>query len=165
MFFFLSPSAFLHQKNSFKWLAMAPSAPKSGIAAGLNRGHVVTKRELPARPSASKGVTKTPLLFFSPFLFVIPFFFSHLRALLRSQFVCFCLKISPYFMLSLLVYILRSSKELRFSIVYATFLREILYVSKWFSPRICFLSSVLSICLSAHGLSSFKRLETTLSQF
>ncbi|KAH7439620.1 hypothetical protein KP509_04G069000 [Ceratopteris richardii] len=34
---------------------MAPTAPKSGLAAGLNKGHIVTKRDLPRRPSDSKG--------------------------------------------------------------------------------------------------------------
>ncbi|KAI5069184.1 hypothetical protein GOP47_0015485 [Adiantum capillus-veneris] len=38
---------------------MAPTAPKSGLAVGSNKGHVVTKRELPARPSSRKGKTGT----------------------------------------------------------------------------------------------------------
>lgn len=44
----------------FRWvywgLAMAPSAPKSGLFVGLNKGHIVTKRELAPRPSDRKGV-------------------------------------------------------------------------------------------------------------
>ncbi|PKA51937.1 60S ribosomal protein L36-2 [Apostasia shenzhenica] len=35
---------------------MAPLQPKSGLFVGLNKGHVVTKRELPPRPSSRKGV-------------------------------------------------------------------------------------------------------------
>eukprot|EP00250_Pteridium_aquilinum_P033744 c6199_g1_i1 orf=1043-1375(-) len=34
---------------------MAPAAPRSGLAAGLNKGHIVTKRDQPARPSSTKG--------------------------------------------------------------------------------------------------------------
>nr|ABK21274.1 unknown [Picea sitchensis]ABK23083.1 unknown [Picea sitchensis]ABK23794.1 unknown [Picea sitchensis]ABK23848.1 unknown [Picea sitchensis]ABK24958.1 unknown [Picea sitchensis] len=34
---------------------MAPAQPKSGIFVGLNRGHVVTNRDLAPRPSANKG--------------------------------------------------------------------------------------------------------------
>uniref|UniRef100_A0A453FWD9 60S ribosomal protein L36 n=1 Tax=Aegilops tauschii subsp. strangulata TaxID=200361 RepID=A0A453FWD9_AEGTS len=37
--------------------AMAPSQPKSGLFVGINKGHVVTKRELPPRPSDRKGVS------------------------------------------------------------------------------------------------------------
>jgi large subunit ribosomal protein L36e len=36
---------------------MAPSQPKSGLFVGINKGHVVTKRELPLRPSDRKGVS------------------------------------------------------------------------------------------------------------
>ncbi|KAL5973290.1 60S ribosomal protein L36B [Asimina triloba] len=43
--------------NSVLLLAMAPQQPKSGLFVGLNRGHVVTKRELAPRPSARKGKT------------------------------------------------------------------------------------------------------------
>jgi hypothetical protein len=35
---------------------MAPPQPKSGLFVGINKGHVVTKRELPPRPSDRKGV-------------------------------------------------------------------------------------------------------------
>ncbi|KAK8949058.1 60S ribosomal protein L36-1 [Platanthera zijinensis] len=35
---------------------MAPAQPKSGLFIGLNKGHVVTRRELPPRPSSRKGV-------------------------------------------------------------------------------------------------------------
>ncbi|KAF6985014.1 hypothetical protein CFC21_002937 [Triticum aestivum] len=35
---------------------MAPSQPKSGLFVGINKGHVVTKRELPPRPSDRKGL-------------------------------------------------------------------------------------------------------------
>ncbi|KAJ8642882.1 hypothetical protein MRB53_004630 [Persea americana] len=37
--------------------AMAPSQPKSGLFVGLNKGHVVTKRDLAPRPSDRKGKT------------------------------------------------------------------------------------------------------------
>ncbi|CAD6205401.1 unnamed protein product [Miscanthus lutarioriparius] len=36
--------------------AMAPTQAKSGLFVGINKGHVVTKRELPLRPSNRKGV-------------------------------------------------------------------------------------------------------------
>ncbi|PKA63146.1 60S ribosomal protein L36-2 [Apostasia shenzhenica] len=36
---------------------MAPAQPKSGLFVGLNKGHVVTRRELPPRPSSRKGKT------------------------------------------------------------------------------------------------------------
>eukprot|EP01018_Ginkgo_biloba_P017300 Gb_03118 [translate_table: standard] len=36
---------------------MAAPQPKSGIFVGINRGHVVTKRELAPHPSANKGKT------------------------------------------------------------------------------------------------------------
>jgi hypothetical protein len=36
---------------------MAPQQPKSGLFVGINKGHVVTKRELPLRPSDRKGVS------------------------------------------------------------------------------------------------------------
>jgi len=35
---------------------MAPT-PKTGFAAGLNKGHVVTKRDKKVKPSHSKGVS------------------------------------------------------------------------------------------------------------
>jgi large subunit ribosomal protein L36e len=35
---------------------MAPLQAKSGLFVGINKGHVVTKRELPPRPSHRKGV-------------------------------------------------------------------------------------------------------------
>jgi large subunit ribosomal protein L36e len=36
---------------------MAPTPPKTGLFVGINKGHVVTKRELPPRPSDRKGVS------------------------------------------------------------------------------------------------------------
>ncbi|KAJ8631708.1 hypothetical protein MRB53_025031 [Persea americana] len=36
---------------------MAPSQPKSGLFVGLNKGHIVTKREVAPRPSDRKGKT------------------------------------------------------------------------------------------------------------
>ncbi|KAE9611313.1 putative ribosomal protein L36e [Lupinus albus] len=35
---------------------MAPKQPSTGLFVGLNKGHVVTKRELPPRPSDRKGL-------------------------------------------------------------------------------------------------------------
>lgn len=37
-------------------LAMAPPQPKTGLFVGLNKGHIVTRRELAPRPSSRKGV-------------------------------------------------------------------------------------------------------------
>ncbi|KAI4330880.1 hypothetical protein MLD38_029123 [Melastoma candidum] len=34
---------------------MAPKPPSTGLFVGLNKGHIVTRRELPARPSDRKG--------------------------------------------------------------------------------------------------------------
>ncbi|CAN1282547.1 60S ribosomal protein L36-2 [Linum perenne] len=34
---------------------MAPAQAKTGLFVGLNKGHIVTKRELPPRPSDRKG--------------------------------------------------------------------------------------------------------------
>uniref|UniRef100_A0A8R7TZV4 60S ribosomal protein L36 n=4 Tax=Triticinae TaxID=1648030 RepID=A0A8R7TZV4_TRIUA len=42
---------------------MAPSQPKSGLFVGINKGHVVTKRELPPRPSDRKGKGTKRVLF------------------------------------------------------------------------------------------------------
>ncbi|KQK10513.1 60S ribosomal protein L36-3 [Brachypodium distachyon] len=42
---------------------MAPSQPKSGLFVGINKGHVVTKRELPPRPSDRKGKSTKRVLF------------------------------------------------------------------------------------------------------
>ncbi|KAH9732676.1 60S ribosomal protein L36 [Citrus sinensis] len=36
---------------------MAPKQPNTGLFVGLNKGHVVTKKELPPRPSDRKGKT------------------------------------------------------------------------------------------------------------
>ncbi|KAG5075209.1 hypothetical protein JHK84_056440 [Glycine max] len=36
---------------------MAPKPPSTGLFVGLNKGHVVTKKELPPRPSDRKGKT------------------------------------------------------------------------------------------------------------
>ncbi|CAN6280784.1 unnamed protein product [Urochloa humidicola] len=36
---------------------MAPTPAKTGLFVGLNKGHIVTKRELPPRPSGRKGKT------------------------------------------------------------------------------------------------------------
>ncbi|RWW00549.1 hypothetical protein BHE74_00040177, partial [Ensete ventricosum] len=37
-------------------LVMAPSQPNTGLFVGLNKGHIVTKRELPPRPCSRKGL-------------------------------------------------------------------------------------------------------------
>ncbi|OEL37813.1 60S ribosomal protein L36-3 [Dichanthelium oligosanthes] len=52
---------------------MAPSPAKTGLFVGLNKGHVVTKREVPLRPSGRKGVS-----------------LSASRCNARSFFCCFC---------------------------------------------------------------------------
>ncbi|KAJ0043609.1 hypothetical protein Pint_17468 [Pistacia integerrima] len=39
------------------WEVMAPKQPHTGLFVGLNKGHVVTKKELPPRPSVRKGKT------------------------------------------------------------------------------------------------------------
>lgn len=36
---------------------MAPNQPKTGLFVGLNKGHVVTKKELAPRPCDRKGKT------------------------------------------------------------------------------------------------------------
>lgn len=36
---------------------MAPKQPNTGLCVGLNKGHVVTKKELAPRPSDRKGVS------------------------------------------------------------------------------------------------------------
>lgn len=36
--------------------AMAPKQPNSGLFVGLNKGHILTKKELAPRPSDRKGV-------------------------------------------------------------------------------------------------------------
>lgn len=41
---------------------MAPKQPNTGLFVGLNKGHVVTKKELPPRPRDRKGVSVTSLL-------------------------------------------------------------------------------------------------------
>ncbi|XP_078180672.1 large ribosomal subunit protein eL36x-like isoform X1 [Carex rostrata] len=38
-------------------LEMAPKQPNTGLLVGINKGHIVTKRELPPRPSSRKGQT------------------------------------------------------------------------------------------------------------
>ncbi|GAY42183.1 hypothetical protein CUMW_064830 [Citrus unshiu] len=38
-------------------VVMAPKQPNTGLFVGLNKGHVVTKKELPPRPSDRKGKT------------------------------------------------------------------------------------------------------------
>ncbi|KAH1191170.1 60S ribosomal protein L36-3 [Glycine max] len=40
-----------------KMREMAPKPPSTGLFVGLNKGHVVTKKELPPRPSDRKGKT------------------------------------------------------------------------------------------------------------
>ncbi|XP_010543315.1 PREDICTED: 60S ribosomal protein L36-3 [Tarenaya hassleriana] len=42
---------------------MAAAQAKSGLFVGLNKGHIVTKRELPPRPSDRKGKTSKRTLF------------------------------------------------------------------------------------------------------
>jgi large subunit ribosomal protein L36e len=37
---------------------MAPKQPSTGLFVGLNKGHVVTKKELAPKPSSRKGVSK-----------------------------------------------------------------------------------------------------------
>ncbi|KAH0658414.1 hypothetical protein KY289_027162 [Solanum tuberosum] len=42
---------------------MAPKQPNTGISVGLNKGHVVTKKELAPRPSDRKGKTSKRIHF------------------------------------------------------------------------------------------------------
>ncbi|KAI3866761.1 hypothetical protein MKX03_016003 [Papaver bracteatum] len=42
---------------------MAPTTPKSALFDGLNKGHIVTTRELATRPSAIKGKTSKRVIF------------------------------------------------------------------------------------------------------
>ncbi|KAM7504768.1 hypothetical protein LguiB_003672 [Lonicera macranthoides] len=42
---------------------MAPKQPKTGLAVGLNKGHVVTRKELAPRPSDRKGKTSKRIHF------------------------------------------------------------------------------------------------------
>jgi large subunit ribosomal protein L36e len=58
---------------------MAPPQPKSGLFVGINKGHVVTKRELPPRPSHRKGVSRR--------LFI---FLDHVLLMTRVERVFFC---------------------------------------------------------------------------
>ncbi|KAK7381089.1 hypothetical protein VNO78_33613 [Psophocarpus tetragonolobus] len=44
-------------KKSRFFVEMAPKQPSTGLFVGLNKGHVVTKKELPPRPSDRKGKT------------------------------------------------------------------------------------------------------------
>ena len=37
---------------------MAPKQPNTGLFVGLNKGHIVTKKELAPRPSDRKGVSR-----------------------------------------------------------------------------------------------------------
>ena len=37
--------------------AMAPKQPNTGLFVGLNKGHIVTKKDLAPRPSDRKGVS------------------------------------------------------------------------------------------------------------
>lgn len=42
--------------NLFFRHTMAPKQPNTGLFVGLNKGHIVTKKELAPRPSDRKGV-------------------------------------------------------------------------------------------------------------
>ncbi|KAL8159546.1 hypothetical protein V2J09_001083 [Rumex salicifolius] len=42
---------------------MAPKPPSSGLIVGLNKGHIVTRKELPAKPSDRKGKTSKRIHF------------------------------------------------------------------------------------------------------
>ncbi|KAK1559736.1 hypothetical protein Q3G72_017839 [Acer saccharum] len=44
-------------------LVMAPKQPNTGLFVGLNKGHVVTKKELAPRPSDRKGKTSKRIHF------------------------------------------------------------------------------------------------------
>ncbi|CAA2962284.1 60S ribosomal L36-2-like [Olea europaea subsp. europaea] len=43
--------------NQIEEKVMAPKQPKTGLFVGLNKGHIVTSKELAPRPSARKGKT------------------------------------------------------------------------------------------------------------
>lgn len=48
---------------------MAPKQPNTGLFVGLNKGHVVTKKELAPRPSDRKGVSLFSSFYY--FLFIM----------------------------------------------------------------------------------------------
>ncbi|CAL5405091.1 unnamed protein product [Camellia sinensis] len=52
-----NPSSFFHLPSIVAALVMAPKQPNTGLFVGLNKGHVVTKKELAPRPSDRKGKT------------------------------------------------------------------------------------------------------------
>ncbi|KAK9198694.1 hypothetical protein WN944_013880 [Citrus x changshan-huyou] len=45
------------RSNSVSSEVMAPKQPNTGLFVGLNKGHIVTKKELPPRPADRKGKT------------------------------------------------------------------------------------------------------------
>ncbi|KAL9411701.1 hypothetical protein AB3S75_045326 [Citrus x aurantiifolia] len=45
------------RSNSISSEVMAPKQPNTGLFVGLNKGHIVTKKELPPRPADCKGKT------------------------------------------------------------------------------------------------------------
>lgn len=61
VFFFSSSGRILSSTVIYMYFigkqVMAPKQPNSGLFVGLNRGHVVTKKELAPRPSDRKGKT------------------------------------------------------------------------------------------------------------
>ena len=80
---------------------MEPPPAKTGLFVGLNKGHVVTKRELPPRPSAHKGVSINAAMivqsFYSFFVdgcFRVP---SHSRMLYCVM--VSCRRLLPYLLL------------------------------------------------------------------
>lgn len=48
---------------------MAPKQPNTGLFVGLNKGHIVTKKELAPRPSDRKGVSNEFVLLIKFILF------------------------------------------------------------------------------------------------
>ena len=59
---------------------MAPKKPNTGLFVGLNKGHIVTKKELAPRPSDRKGVSFLILIICYLF-FKLDAFSCHLRSL------------------------------------------------------------------------------------
>lgn len=66
---------------------MAPKQPNTGLFVGLNRGHIVTKKELAPRPSDRKGVSFISVVYILNNSYLImdcSLHLSHIAALLQA---------------------------------------------------------------------------------